>query len=405
MAEVPAHVPPDLVYPFEQIYAERFDVAPYEVLDRIRAEAPPIFYSPVTAWGGGQWYVTRAADVRAVMQEHARFTTTMGYAPGSQMARRMLPLELDPPDHAKYRHLLTPLFAPVAIDRLEASISETCNGLLDQVIERGSCEFMGEFARMMPGTVFMKLMGLPMDRRPQFFTWEEAFFHGGTDEDRRVAGLEIMEALNELIEARRDDPQEDIISLLVHNGFEDGSAVPDDDVRDLSWLLFIAGLDTVHAGLGHSFRYLAEHPDRRAALAKDPSLVPAAVEELLRWHAWVNPPRTVRVDTELSGVQMKKGEQVIMLISTANRDEKVFADADEVDFHRQSNPHFAFGGGVHRCVGSHLARRELGVAIRTWTQRAPDFHLPADGARLRYATLGMFSLPDLPLEWTPPASS
>jgi len=402
VSDVPDHVPADLVYPFEQIYAESFDLEPFKIYERIKAEAPPIFYSPVTTWGGGQWYVTTAADVRTVLQEHTRFTTTMGYIPGIIMARRMLPLQLDPPDHNKYRHLLAPLFAPAAINRLEASIAATCNELLDGIIDKGSCEFMDDFARIMPGTVFMRLMGLPMEGRSQFFSWEEAFFHGGTDEERIQAGQEIMGALNELIEARRAKAEDDIVSLLIHNGFDDGSPVPDDDVRDLCWLLFIAGLDTVHAGLGHSFRYLAEHPDKRQELIDDPSLIPTAVEELLRWHAWVNPPRTVRVDTELSGVTMKKGDQIQMLVTLANRDGEVFSGPEDIDFHRDNNPHFTFGGGVHRCVGSHLARRELGIAVRTWIERVPDFHRPPSDGPLHYATLGMFSLPELPLEWTPP---
>jgi cytochrome P450 len=127
------------------------------------------------------------------------------------------------------------------------------------------------------------------------------------------------------------------------------------------------------------------------------------VEELLRWHAWVNSPRTVRQDTTLGGVEMKRGDEILQLYILANRDEEVYDRPMEVDFHREQNPHFAFGGGLHRCVGSHLARRELAIAIKTWLDRAPDFALPRQHDPLEYNPMGMFALKHLPLTWTPPA--
>ncbi|MGD9793815.1 MAG: cytochrome P450 [Acidimicrobiia bacterium] len=398
---VPDHVPAELVYPFEQIYAKGFDIDPWTVFRQVQAEAPPIFYSPTCRRGSGIWYVTTSEDVRTVFQDHSRFTTSMNYSAGMQMARRMLPLELDPPDHNKYRSLLTPLFAPKSIDRLEASIRATCDALLDAIIDRGECDFVTDFARTLPGTVFMELMGLPMDRRDEFFAWEETFFHGGTAEERAATGKAIEAALADLVEQRRAAPREDLVSMLVHGRFEDGTPIPTDDVMDMCWLLFLAGLDTVHAGLGHAFRYLAEHPEKRRELVADPSLVPAAVEELLRWHSWVNPARTVRVDCELNGVVMKRGEKIGTLAVLADRDPSAYESPEDVDLHRNKVPHWAFGGGPHRCVGSHLARRELGIAISAWIERIPDFEIPPDQVgTLRYATAGMFSLQRLPLSWS-----
>jgi cytochrome P450 len=396
---VPDHVPAELLYPFEQIFVEGFDVDPWKVFRQVHEEAPPIFFSPISARGNGTWYVTTSDDVRTVFQDYTRFTT-VGYAAGGDMARRMLPLELDPPEHNKYRSLLTPLFAPKQIDRLESSIRATCDRLLADIIDRGECEFMNDFSRTLPGTVFMELMGLPVERAEEFFAWEETFFHGETPEERGEVAQYIVAALEELVAERRDKPTDDLMSLLVHGTFDDGSAIPHNDVMDMCWLLFIAGLDTVHAGLGHAFRYLAEHPDLKQQLIDDPSLIPAAVEELLRWHSWVNPPRTVAVDCELQGVTLKKGDIVQTLAVVADRDPDVYDNPDDIDLHRDRTIHWAFGGGAHRCVGSHLARREIGIAIEAWISRIPDFHI-ADGSEdsLRYATLGMFSLPQLPLEW------
>jgi cytochrome P450 len=404
LCRVPDHVPAELVYPFEQVFAKGFDVNPWEVFQQVKAEAPPVFYSPLSyTLDRGMWYVTTSEDVRTVFQDYRRFTTSFDYSAGGDMARRMLPLELDPPDHNKYRSLLTPLFSPKAIDRLESSIRQTCDRILDGIVDRGECDFPRDFARTLPGTVFMQLMGLPMERREEFFEWEETFFHGGTAEDRRASGKAIEAVLADLVEARRADPKDDLMSMLVHATFDDGTPVPYDDVMDMCWLLYIAGLDTVHAGLGHSFRYLGEHPDRRDELVADPSLIPAAVEELLRWHSWVNPARTVRVDCELHGIQLKQGEKIGALAAIADRDPAEYDSPDDVNFHRERNIHWAFGGGPHRCVGSHLARRELGIAIEAWVTRIPDFHVaPEDSGQLRYATLGMFSLTHLPLKWRVP---
>ena len=402
---IPDHVPQALVYPFEQVFAKGFDVDPWQVYRQIKEEAPPVFYSPIAFMGTGTgiWYVTTSEDVRTVFQDYSRFTTSFDYAAGGDMARRMLPLELDPPDHNKYRSLLTPLFSPKAIDRLEKSIRETCDSILDSIVGRGECDFPKDFARTLPGTVFMQLMGLPMERRGEFFEWEETFFHGATAEERRDAGKAIEGALAELVEQRRAEPQEDLMSMLVHGKFGDGSPIPYNDVMDMCWLLYIAGLDTVHAGLGHSFRYLGEHTDKREELVADPSLIPAAVEELLRWHSWVNPARTVRVDCEFNGIQLKRGEKIATLAVVADRDPAEYDNPDDVSFHRERNIHWAFGGGPHRCIGSHLARREIGIAIEAWVNRIPDFHVTAeDSEKLRYATLGMFSLPHLPLKWSIP---
>jgi cytochrome P450 len=407
VAPIPAHVPPELVYHFDQVYADNFDADPFGTYEKVRAEAPPIFFSPMSFNSPtGVWYVTKPDDIRRTLQDSEYFTTTMGYGgAASAMPRRMIPLELDPPDNRKYRVLLTPLFSPTSMRRLENGIRETANELIDGFIANGQCDFARDFAAILPATVFMALMGYPMSRKAEFLDWEDTFFHN-MDFEARVAAGKRIEAMNlEMIAVKRANPDEGLISRLASLSFDDGTAVPDDDIQDMAWLLFIAGLDTVSSGLSHSFRYLAEHPDKKQELIDDRSLIPQAVEELLRINAWVNPPRTVRADTVLGGVQLKRGDEIMQLHTLANRDEELFPHPLEVDFHRETNPHTAFGGGLHRCVGSHLARQELQIAINVWLDRAPDFTLPAperDG--LRYNTMGMFSLHHLPLQWAPPSS-
>lgn len=403
-APIPEHVPPELVYYFDQVYTENFVADPFGAYEKVRAEAPPIFFSPLAFNSPhGIWYVTRADDIRRTLQDSDYFTTAMGYGgAGAAMPRRMVPLELDPPDNRKYRVLLTPLFSPTAMRRLENGIRQTANELIDGFIAEGRCDFAREFAAILPATVFMDLMGYPMERKAEFLSWEDTFFHNMDFEARVEAGKQI-EAMNfEMISERRRNPNDGLISLLASLTFDDGSPVPDDDIQDMAWLLFIAGLDTVSSGLSHCFRYLAEHPKKKQELLDDRELVPQAVEELLRINAWVNPPRTVRQDTVLSGVQLKRGDEIMQLHTLSNRDEALFPNPLEVDFHRKANPHTTFGGGTHRCVGAHLARQELNIAVNIWLDRVPDFTLPeSERDGLRYNPMGMFSLHTLPLEWSP----
>jgi cytochrome P450 len=219
---------------------------------------------------------------------------------------------------------------------------------------------------------------------------------------RGATGKKIEAALVEPVGARRTSPRDDPMSLLVHGSFADGSLIPY-DVLDMCWLLYIAGLDTVHAGLGHSFRYLGEHAELGRQLADDLTLIPAAVEELLRWHSWVNPSRTVRVDCDLYGIQLKKGDKICALAVLADRDPQAYDEPEKVDFHRNRKPPLGVRGRTHRCVGSHLARRELTIEIEAWIRRIPDFYILEEQIpNLRYATLGMWSPPHLPLRWRVP---
>jgi len=406
VAPIPAHVPPELVYKFDQLYTQSFDSDPFGVYEKVRAEAPPIFFSPMTShrFPTGVWYATKPDHIRRALQDSEYFTTTMSYGGVARvMPRRMIPLQLDPPDSRKYRLLLTPLFSPNSLRRLESGIRETANELIDGFNARGGhCDFARDFAAILPATVFTTLMGYPGSRKAEFLGWVDTFFRS-PDLEARVAAGKRIEAINfDMIAEKRAHPDEGLISRFASLSFDDGTPVPDDDIQDMAWLLFIAGLDTVSSGLSHFFRYLAEHPDKKQELIEDRDLIPQAVEELLRVHAWVNPPRTVRKDTELGGVQLKRGDEILLLHTLANRDEQRFPHPLEVDFHRDPNPHTAFGGGLHRCIGSHLARQELRMAINIWLDRAPDFTLPAperDG--LRYNRTSMFSLHHLPLQWTP----
>jgi cytochrome P450 len=374
--------------------------SPWAAYEKLRAVAPGVFWSPKSMDGDGSWFVTSYELCREVLQQHKRFTTTMDFAPGINNAwpRRLIPLELDPPDHQQYRSLLTPLFAPAAIDRLDAGILATATELIDNVIDDGRCDFMSQFASVLPSTVFIQLLGLDPSERDRCTAWVEAFLRGGTAEERQQVGVDIQELLVGHIEAKRADPGPDLVSELTLATVK-GELIDDEYIQDICFLLFLAGLDTVSSGLGHIFRYLGEHEEKRQELRERPELIPEAIEELLRWNSFVNVSRTVRIDTELGGVPVKKGEHIHVILVLADRDDSVFDSPQDVDFERVDNPHLAFSAGVHRCVGSHLARRELRVAIEQWLRRVPDFHVPA-GAQIKYSPYAHFTIEQLPLEWS-----
>ncbi len=279
------------------------------------------------------------------------------------------------------------------------------NELVDGFIADGEVEFNNAFAVPLPCTVFLALLGLPQQDLPRFLRIKDAIIRPpgmvGREADRvrKAASQEIYDYFGPVIDARRVEPRDDLITRLL--GAEvDGHRLTDEDILDICFLFLIAGLDTVTATLTCSVAYLAQHPEHRAELVTDPSLIPAAVEELLRWETPVPGVRRVlATDAEIAGEQLPAGTTVTVLIGSANTDEAEFDDPESVDFRREGNRHLAFGGGIHRCLGSHLARLELRVALEELHRRLPDYALPPD-TNLVYAD-GLRTVEHLPLVFSP----
>ncbi len=407
LAEVPSHVPHHLVIPPVSLYSSYTD-DPFKVMQEVRKQTPEVFYElnreetkPFIP-SPGFWVISSADGAREALQKTDYFTTTIDY-PGGILLRplKQIPVELDPPDHAKYRALLAPLFSPKAIEALSDQVEGTCKEFMDKMMAKGETNsFMDDFARPFPATVFMKMMGLPMDRQETFLRWEEEWLGLGDDFQRALQAKDsVAEMLRNVIAERRKEPQNDIITSLTQAEV-DGEPIDDEILLSMCMLLFVAGLDTVTAGLMHVFAFLGSHPTRKQELIDDPSLIAAAVEELLRYYSWIASHRHVRKDIVFRGVEMKKGDRIAVVHTYASHDPETFEQPGEVNFQRGANPHFAFAAGVHRCAGSHLARRELRLAVQEWLRRAPDFRVKA-GYALRYPELGMPYPEDLALEWTP----
>jgi cytochrome P450 len=341
-------------------------------------------------------------DVVAGLRTPAVFSSGFDAVQIGQV-RPLIPLQIDPPDHHAYRKLLDPLFSPRRVAALEPRVRELARGLVDAVVDDGGCNFNAAFAEPFPSTVFLELLGLPLSRAREFIAYKDGIIRppARTAEERQAmvteTGRQIYAVLEEVIDARTREPRDDFISGFL-TAEVDGRRLTREDVIDICYLFFLAGLDTVAASLDCMLAFLACHADHRHQIVDDPGLIPNAVEEMLRWETPV--PGVVRLttqDTEMSGCPIAAGSHVVMLLASANTDERAWERADEVDFTREVVKHLAFGGGVHRCLGSHLARLELRVALEEWHTRIPDYGL-APGTVLEYSP-GLRQIEHLPLVW------
>ena len=345
-----------------------------------------------------------------LLRHHEQFSSAMDMNIGN--VRPMIPLNVDPPMHSKYRKLLDPLFAPRRMDEQEEDITRRVNGFIDTFIDRGECNFTEEFAELFPSSVFLGLMGLPEDEMRMFLRMRDGILHPEKwdenallDADVRTkvmaaAGQEIYEYFGNLIDERRENPTGDIITRFVQTEI-DGEKLTRNDILDICFLFLIAGLDTVSDTLTCSYAFLATHPEHRQMIVDDPSIIPAAVEELLRWESPVpmGVPRLAKCPVDLpTGAHVDEGTAVMPNYGAANMDPSAYDDPMDVRFDRTNNPHIAFGGGVHRCLGSHLARRELRVTLREWHRRIPEYRLKPGHEVLEYPP-GLRHVKDLTLTW------
>ena len=303
--------------------------------------------------------------------------------------RPMIPLQIDPPDHKKYRKLLDPIFAPRKMAAMDDEVAALVNNLIDGFIDRDEVDFAKEFSVPFPSEVFLTLLGLPLEELDRFLTMKDGIIRpdhvvGKPYGHREVKAYQqkiadsVYDYFNEVLDQREVERRDDLLSMFLDAEVE-GDRLTREDILDICFLFLIAGLDTVTATLDCMFSFLAQNPEHRRQLVENPDLIPNAIEELLRWETPVMGIARVAVaDTELGGCPVHAGDQVMVMIGSANTDEAEFPDGDVVRFDRDVNPHIAFGGGIHRCLGSHLARLELRVALREWHKRIPDYEVEPD---------------------------
>jgi len=386
----------------ENAMAEMFDMA-----------APQERYAKMVAEGvvmpmPGMAVPASREAVDTVLRHHEVFTSEFGIDLGN--IRPLIPLSVDPPSHSKYRKILDPLFAPKRMDEQEADIASRANHFINGFIEKGECNFTEEFAELFPSSVFLGLMGLPWDEldtllrlrdgilRPYLVDPDAMTDMGKRQAVTRATGEEIYEYFDGCLDERAQRPTEDILSHFLTAEI-DGEKLTRHDILDICFLFLIAGLDTVSDTLTCFYAYLATHPEQRRLIVDDPDIIPSAVEELLRWETPVpGVPRMAKEDFEVAGVLIPAGTMINVGLGAANLDTAALPDAFEVILDRKVNRHIAFGGGVHRCLGSHLARRELRVTLREWHRRIPEYSLKPGHEHLEYPP-GLRHVKDLTLVW------
>lgn len=386
------------------------DFDPNEFLDPANSANPQPFWArlrsvgPVVPGLFGNVQVVGRREVEFALQNPQVFSSAMDAVDLGQK-RPLIPLQVDPPDHVKYRRLLDPIFAPREMARIEGEVTELVNNLIDSFIDRGECEFGSEFAIPLPSAVFLKMMGMPISDLDMFLQMKDAIIRpqGTTMEEIRDYQREWAGRIDSYFESalreREKERKDDLLSRFLDAEVA-GEKLTEDEILGMCFLLLLAGLDTVTDTLECDFAYLARHDGARRAIVADPDLIPSAVEELLRWETPVTGlGRVAAVDTEIGGCPIPKGTKVGIALGAANTDESVIPGAGEVDLTRSPNRHLAFGGGVHRCLGSHLARMELRVSLREWHRRIPEYHIPA-GTELVY-TPGLRQIERLPLVFGP----
>lgn len=356
---------------------------------------------PVTdSFGVAGRALTRYEDVLYALGHPEFFSSAMS-AELLGNVRPLIPLQIDPPSLARYRELLEPLFSRKKVLALQPDVKALTNKLIDGFIDKGECEFNSDFAIPLPSSLFLRLMGLPYDDldillemkdsivRPQSTDLEDA------TRIREQTGQRIYAYFEKAIDERKRKRGDDLLSYFLDAEIEN-QRLTRNEVLDICYLFLLGGLDTVTASLGCGFAYLVEHPEQRRRIVDDPSLIPSAIEELMRWETPVmGVVRVVKQDVTIGSVQLHAGESVTLLLGSANTDEGEFADADRVDLARERNRHLAFGGGAHRCLGSHLARMELCVAFEEFHRRIPDYSLKP-GEKPKYG-LGIREVQSLPL--------
>lgn len=366
----------------------------HAIVDELR-ERCPVFHS---GHAHGFYVLTRHDSILHAYQDPELFSSAAITVMDPDPAYRWIPEMLDPPEHTAWRRLLRPLFTPARAGAVREQTRRRCAELVDDLKERGECDFVADFARRFPTAVFLEIMGLPQERLEEFLGWEHAVLHQPQSprwaDSRRQALARVTECFTELIAERRRRPRDDIISAAISFRL-DGRPVTDQELLALCVLLFLAGMDTVSAALSYAFWHLARHDQDRARVVAEPAIIPAAVEELLRAYAIVMPARKLTRDTVVEGCPMKAGEMVMLPISAATRDPRAFPDPATVDFDRAPNRHLAFGAGPHRCLGSHLARQELQIALAEWHARIPEYRIPPNADVIEHTgqVIGLDTLP------------
>ena len=366
---------------------------PHDWFRKLRAEAPVYFHPEPD--GPGFWCVTRYDDLRQISRNPRVFSSWLGGTniedpPADRLGgMRAIMLNMDPPQHVKFRRTVQKSFTPRLIESMRPHVQELAKRIVDGVAHKGECEFVEELAAELPLQVICEMMGVPQEDRRRIFELSNSLIgfddpeYQTTQEDGMRASAEMFVYAMQLAQKRLAKPGDDLVTQLLTSEV-DGHKLSELEFSSFFLLLAIAGNETTRTVTCWGMHSLMTHPDEREKVLRNPALLESAVEEILRFAPAVHYfRRTATEDTELRGQRIRKGEKVTIWYPSANRDEDVFRDGDRFDVTRHPNDHVAFGIGEHFCLGASLARMELQVIFREILTRLPDMELAAPPRRLR----------------------
>lgn len=370
-----------------QPWLQQDPVTPFAEL---RAHAPVVRSEEF----GGYWILTRYADLEWAARNPEIFSSDKSMIPHHEFfGPKMIPIELDGLIHRTWRLTLSDLFSPDAVKHLTPGIRSAASSLIDPIVEKGSCNFITDFAVPLPADTFLTHFGIGREYLDELLAHKdwlayEALPKAQSDKDIQEANQTLWTFFGDAINRRRTAGTEgrtDVLSRLLH-ATHDGRPLTQDEMINVVFLTMMAALDSTNSALGMIFLYLAEHPEVQDMVVADPAKIPTIIEELLRYEPITTTARVLTRDIELHGVTLHAGDQVLMPWGMAGRDPEVFPDPDHVDFTRSTIRHLGFGIGPHRCLGMFVARSMLRIALEEWHARIPRYHVTPGCMPLRRYT-------------------
>jgi cytochrome P450 len=396
----PDHVPDELLWDHSLAEYTSEGDDPFMAAARL-LDGPPLIFARAGTHGRPGWVIARHALLKEAFIDWETFSSEaqneLANATGED-EWRLNPVRIDPPMHTAYRKVLIPFFTPKAVSHMEEGVRETCETLISKFEDKGGCDFVKDFAIPFPSMIFLRLMGMPEDMLEQFFQWEQDLLRGTSMEARVETGQKVLGYLKYHLEQQKKKPATPLMESIVNARILDGRPLTDNEILGMFYTFYVGGLDTVYATVSWSMRHIATHPEFQQFLRDNPDKLNKAVDELLRMFSVVSTEREITRDVTWHGVEMKRGDYVVMPIFVACRDPEAYPNPHEIDLNRKEQM-LAFASGPHLCLGMHLARREIRIALETFLDKFDNIHIP-EGAHYEYHAGATFNVDSLPLEWT-----
>ncbi len=361
----------------------------------LKEKAPPLFWTPEN---GGHWVCLDSDLMLELLRKPNIFSNENFSIPHIENIPNTIPLSLDPPEHRPYRQMMRPFFEKKAIAPLEACIQEWADRLIGAAKDDGGCEFIDAVGSRFPVSVFMEMLGLPINRFEEFRTLVSNHFnHAGTAEQAQYS-QQIVAMMAEFVKARQAEPKDDMMSYIIESDI-DGRKLSFEELLSIAHLLFLAGLDTVVNGLSFAMKHIAGDSGLQQRILDDSDCIPDVTEELLRRYSFVNLPRMITEDVELGGYKLSKGEKIICPLAMIGWQENLNDNPMDVSIDRKAYRHGAFGSGIHTCIGLHLARMELNIFYATWFREIGKFQLDQDKPKGKMRGGVVWAIEELWLRW------